>query len=423
MTDPASPAVPPSGLLADPTPGLPAELRQRAAALDAADPLAGYRDRFAPSEGLVAYLDGNSLGRPLTATRERLASFVDGPWAARLIRSWDEGWLDTPTELGDTLGRVVLGAAPGQTVVADSTTVLLYKLARAAVEARPGRRVIVADTENFPTDRFVLQGIAAECGLELRWITPDAEAGVTPGEVAAAVGPDTALVLLSHVAYRSGYLADLPAITQIVHRAGALVLWDLCHSVGAVPLNLDADGVDIAVGCTYKYLGGGPGSPAFAYLAAGLQSEVRQPVQGWMGATDPFAMGAEYEPAAGIRQLISGTPPVIGMLPMRDMLALIEEAGMPAVREKSQALTRFALEIADEYLTGVRVTSPRSPEHRGSHIMLDHPDFKRVVAQAWERGVVPDFRPPQGLRVGLSPLSTSFTETAAGLWLIRDLLG
>lgn len=423
MTDPASPAVPPSGLLADPTPGLPAELRQRAAALDAADPLAGYRDRFAPSEGLVAYLDGNSLGRPLTATRERLASFVDGPWAARLIRSWDEGWLDTPTELGDTLGRVVLGAAPGQTVVADSTTVLLYKLARAAVEARPGRRVIVADTENFPTDRFVLQGIAAECGLELRWITPDAEAGVTPGEVAAAVGPDTALVLLSHVAYRSGYLADLPAITQIVHRAGALVLWDLCHSVGAVPLNLDADGVDIAVGCTYKYLGGGPGSPAFAYLAAGLQGEVRQPVQGWMGATDPFAMGAEYEPAAGIRQLISGTPPVIGMLPMRDMLALIEEAGMPAVREKSQALTRFALEIADEYLTGVRVTSPRSPEHRGSHIMLDHPDFKRVVAQAWERGVVPDFRPPQGLRVGLSPLSTSFTETAAGLWLIRDLLG
>ncbi len=434
MTDPASPAhtsAPVAGRSsADPEAGasvepvnLPAVLREQAAALDAVDPLARCRDLFAPSDGLVAYLDGNSLGRPLTATRERLASFVDGPWAARLIRSWDEGWMDAPTELGDTLGRVVLGAAPGQTAVADSTTVLLYKLARAAVDARPGRRVIVADTENFPTDRFVLQGIAAERGLELRWITPDAEAGVTPQDVAAAVGPDTALVLLSHVAYKSGYVADVPAITRIVHDAGALVLWDLCHSAGSVPLDLDADGVDIAVGCTYKYLNGGPGSPAFAYLAAGLQDEVRQPVQGWMGAADPFAMGPEYEPATGIRQLISGTPPVIGMLPMRDMLALIEEVGMPAVREKSLALTGFAMEIADEYLAGVRVASPRDPERRGSHIMLDHPDFKRVVAEAWARGVVPDFRPPQGLRVGLSPLSTSFTEVANGLWVIRDLLG
>ena len=423
MTHPASHADLSANLPAGPRAELPAELRERAAALDAADPLARYCDLFAPSDGLVAYLDGNSLGRPLTATRERLASFVDGPWAARLIRSWDEGWMDAPTELGDTLGRVVLGAAPGQTVIADSTTVLLYKLARAAVDARPGRSVIVADTENFPTDRFVLQGVAAERGLELRWITPDAEGGVTPEEVAAVVGPDTALVLLSHVAYKSGYVADLPEITRIVHDAGALVLWDLCHSAGSVPLDLDADGVDIAVGCTYKYLNGGPGSPAFAYLAAGLQNEVRQPVQGWMGAADPFAMGPEYEPATGIRQLISGTPPVIGMLPMRDMLELVEEAGMPAVRAKSLALTGFALEIADEYLTGVRVASPRDPERRGSHIMLDHPDFKRVVAQAWERGVIPDFRPPQGLRVGLSPLSTSFTEVAAGLWQIRGLLG
>nr|WP_253835431.1 aminotransferase class V-fold PLP-dependent enzyme [Promicromonospora thailandica] len=402
---------------------MPAALRDRAAALDAADPLAHHRDLFAPSEGLIAYLDGNSLGRPLAASRDRLASFVDGPWAARLIRSWDEGWMDAPTELGDALGRVVLGAAPGQTVVADSTTVLLYKLARAAVAARPGRGVIVADTENFPTDRFVLEGIAAERGMELRWITPDPEAGVTPQEVAAAVGPDTALVLLSHIAYKSGYVADLPAITRIAHDAGALVLWDLCHSAGSVPLSLDADGVDIAVGCTYKYLNGGPGSPAFAYLAAGLQHEVRQPVQGWMGSADPFAMGPGYEPAPGIRQLVSGTPPVVGMLPMRDMLALIEQAGMPAVRAKSLALTGFAMDVADEYLPGVRVASPRDPERRGSHVMLDHPDFRRVVAQAWERGVIPDFRPPQGLRVGLSPLSTSFTEVALGLWTIRDLLG
>ncbi|HEV6954057.1 MAG TPA: aminotransferase class V-fold PLP-dependent enzyme [Promicromonospora sp.] len=402
---------------------MPADLRERAAALDAADPLAHHRDRFARSEGLVAYLDGNSLGRPLAATRERLASFVDGPWAGRLIRSWDEGWMDAPTELGDTLGRVALGAAPGQTVVADSTTVLLYKAARAALEARPGRRVIVADTENFPTDRFVLEGIAAERGLELRWITPDPEAGVTPEEVAAAVGPDTALVLLSHIAYKSAYVADLPGITRLVHDAGALVLWDLCHSAGAVPLSLDADGVDLAVGCTYKYLNGGPGSPAFAYVATGLQDRVRQPVQGWMGSADPFAMGPAYEPASGIRQMISGTPPIVGMLPMRDMLDLLDEAGMPEVRAKSTALTGFVIDVADAYLPGVRVVSPRDPERRGSHVMLDHPDFRRVVAQAWERGVVPDFRPPQGLRVGLSPLSTSFTEVAVGLWVIRELLG
>ncbi|NNH52139.1 aminotransferase class V-fold PLP-dependent enzyme [Promicromonospora citrea] len=402
---------------------LPADLRERAAALDAADPLARHRDRFARSEGLVAYLDGNSLGRPLAATRDRLASFVDGPWAGRLIRSWDEGWMDAPTELGDLLGRVALGAGPGQTVVADSTTVLLYKAARAALEARPDRRVVVADTENFPTDRFVLEGIAAERDLELRWITPDPEAGVTPEEVARAVGPDTALVLLSHIAYKSAYVADLPAITRLVHDAGALVLWDLCHSAGAVPLSLDADGVDLAVGCTYKYLNGGPGSPAFVYVAAGLQDQVRQPVQGWMGSADPFAMGPAYEPASGIRQMISGTPPIVGMLPMRDMLALLDEAGMPAVRTKSTALTGFVIDVADAYLPGVRVVSPRDPERRGSHVMLDHPDFRRVVAQAWERGVVPDFRPPQGLRVGLSPLSTSFTEVAVGLWVIRELLG
>lgn len=413
----------PADLPADLLAALPADLRERAAALDAADPLARHRDRFARSEGLVAYLDGNSLGRPLAATRDRLASFVDGPWAGRLIRSWDEGWMDAPTELGDLLGRVALGAGPGQAVVADSTTVLLYKAARAALEARPDRRVVVADTENFPTDRFVLEGIAAERDLELRWITPDPEAGVTPEEVARAVGPDTALVLLSHIAYKSAYVADLPAITRLVHDAGALVLWDLCHSAGAVPLSLDADGVDLAVGCTYKYLNGGPGSPAFVYVAAGLQDQVRQPVQGWMGSADPFAMGPAYEPASGIRQMISGTPPIVGMLPMRDMLALLDEAGMPAVRTKSTALTGFVIDVADAYLPGVRVVSPRDPERRGSHVMLDHPDFRRVVAQAWERGVVPDFRPPQGLRVGLSPLSTSFTEVAVGLWVIRELLG
>jgi len=399
-------------------------IARRAAELDAADPLATYRTAFVTTDDVVAYFDGNSLGRPLRATRDRLATFVDGPWGDRLIRAWDEEWMAAPTDLGDTIARVCLGAAPGQTVVADSTTVLLYKLVRAAVGARPGRTEIVVDTDNFPTDRFVVEGVAAERDLELRWITPDPDATVTPEQVRAAVSNRTALVLLSHVAYRSAQIADLPAITEIAHQSGALVLWDLCHSVGSVELALDQHQVDLAVGCTYKYLNGGPGAPAFAYLAERHHDTVRQPIQGWMGAADVFAMAERYQPAEGIRQLISGTPPIVGMLPMRDMLALIDDVGMPAVRRKSVALTVFAIEVADALLTpyDVRLASPRDAAIRGGHITLDHPDFRQLTADLWERGVIPDFRPPYGLRIGLSPLSTSFAEVAAGLSIVAELL-
>jgi kynureninase len=396
----------------------------RAVALDRADPLASHRDEFLDAPDTVAYLDGNSLGRPLRASVERIGGFVRDVWASRLIRAWDEGWMDAPTELGDQLGRVVLGAAPGQTIVADSTTVLLYKLIRAAVEARPRRNVVVLDTQNFPTDRFVAEGIAAERGLELRWIDPTPEAGVCERDVRAALDEAVALVMLSHVAFRSGYVSDIGAITAAVHAAGALVLWDLCHSAGAVALELDRHEVDLAVGCTYKYLNGGPGSPAFAYVAARLQDELRQPIQGWMGAADPFAMGPRYERAAGIRHFVSGTPPIVGMLPMRDMLELIERAGMPAIREKSLKLTGFALDFSAERLEplGVRVASPREQAVRGSHITLEHPACRELTPELWRRGVIPDFRPPAGLRIGLSPLSTSFVEVAHGLGVIEQLL-
>jgi len=417
-----------SSILPDPTEiitELPAELAERAVELDRADPLATYRQAFVEVDGLIAYLDGNSLGRPLKATRDTLTRFVEGPWGNRLIRAWDEEWMAAPTQLGDLIGRVVLGAGPGQTVVADSTTVMLYKLARAAVDAQPGRDEIIADTENFPTDRFVLEGIAAERGLRIRWIRPEADAGVTVEQVRAEVGERTALVLLSHVAYKSAWIADLRAITAAAHEAGALVLWDLCHAVGAVELALDGDGVDLAVGCTYKYLNGGPGAPAFGYVAARLQDRLHQPVQGWMGHAEPFAMAETYRPAIGIRGFISGTPPIVGMLPMRDMLALIDQAGMSAIRTKSVALTGFAIELAEEALTtyGVRIASPRDPSRRGGHVMLEHPDFRRVTAELWDRGVVPDFRPPRGLRVGLSPLSTGYVELAAGIAHVRRSLG
>lgn len=400
-----------------------------ARAADASDPLAGYRTRFAGiddgSSDIVAYLDGNSLGRPTRASIDRIQRFLVEGWGNRLIRGWDEEWMELPFTIGDAIADTVLGAAHGQTFIGDSTTVLLYKLARAAVDARPGRTEIVVDTDNFPTDRYVLDGIARERGLTLRWIQADTEAGVTPEQVAEVVGPETALVVLSHVAYRSGFLADVPAITRIAHDAGALVLWDLCHSVGSVPLELDAWGVDVAVGCTYKYLNGGPGSPAFGYVRADLQGELTQPIQGWMSAADVFLMGPEFQPATGARRYLSGTPAIVGMLAMQDTVAMIAECGMDAVRAKSIALTEFAIALTDDWLRplGVTVASPRDAERRGGHVTVNHPAMREATALLWERDVIPDFRDPNGLRIGLSPLSTSFEETYLGVAAIRDALG
>lgn len=367
--------------------------------------------------GVPAYLDGNSLGRPLAATLDRLNEFVRNQWGGRLIRGWDEGWLALPRQIGDELGLHVLGAAPGQCIVADSTTVLLYKLARAAVAAGGDRTEIVLDRDNFPTDRYVMEGIAAECGLTLRWVEADYDGGVRPESVAAAVGPQTSLVVLSHVAYRSGFIADVPAITELVHRAGGRVLWDLCHSAGSVPAELDAWNVDYAAGCSYKYLNGGPGAPAWAYVAARHQNDFNQPIRGWLGAGDPFGMGRDFVPAPGIQRVVSGTPPILGMLAMQDMIALISEAGMDAVREKSVQLTSFAVQAFDEVLAplGAVLASPRDPSQRGSHITVDHPAFKDVTARLWEQGIIPDYRNPNGIRLGLSPLSTSFAETWTGI--------
>ncbi len=235
-------------------------------------------------------------------------------------------------------------------------------------------------------------------------------------------GPDTALVVLSHIAYRSGRLSDVAAITAAAHDAGALILWDLCHSAGVAPVELDAWGVDLAVGCTYKYLNGGPGSPAFAYVASKHQATLRQPIQGWLGSRTPFEMGQGYEPAEGIRGFLSGTPPIIGMLAMRDMIAAIEEVGLDAVRAKSVALTSFAIELADELLPDAVLATQRDPALRGGHITLDDDRFASIMPRLWERGVIPDFRRPNGIRLGLSPLSTSFAEVELGVRAIAEEL-
>ena len=409
-------------------PQRPSSLHERAAALDTADRLAFARERFVPAgagaTAVQAYLDGNSLGRPLRATQARLNDLIEGAWGTRLIRSWDEQWMELPLTLGDRIGEVVLGAAPGQTFVGDSTTVMLYKLLRAAVAADPRRTQIVLDTENFPTDRYVAEGIAAETGSELVWIEPDPTEGVTPEHVAAVVGEQTSLVLVSHVAYRSAWVADLVGITQVAHAAGALVLSDTCHSGGVVREDLDATGVDLAVGCSYKFLNGGPGAPAYGYVAARHHDRLRQPIQGWMGHAEPFVMGPGYRPGAGMRRFVSGTPPVLAMVGIADTVDLIEEAGLDLIRAKSTALTRFVIETVDASLgqLGVRVVSPRQDERRGAHVTIAHPRSREICARLWARHVIPDFREPDGIRLGLAPLSTSFAEVAVALEAIADLL-
>jgi kynureninase len=392
--------------------------------MDDSDPLAAYRERFVGTGSPLVYLDGNSLGRPLTVTGERLRTFVEDEWGVRLIRGWDERWFDLPLTLGDDLGRVCLGAAPGQVAVGDSTTVLLYKLMRAAIAARPERTEIVIDRDHFPTDRYVAMGIAEECGLTLRWVDVDTSAGLTAEHVAAVVGEQTALVMVNHVSYRSAWLADVAAITQVAHDAGALVLLDMCHSAGVVPSSLDAWGVDLAAGCTYKYLNGGPGSPAFCYVASPHLETFTQPIQGWMGNTDPFLMGPDYVPVKGIRRFLSGTPAVVGMLAVQDMVDLVDEAGLDAVRAKSERLTAHAIDVSEEHLAAldVEVASPRDPARRGGHITLRHPRMREVVARLWERDVIPDYRDPGGLRIGLSPLSTSYDELERGILAVREVL-
>jgi kynureninase len=395
--------------------------------LDRADPLARFRTHFAGAEdGVVAYLDGNSLGRPVVSTPDLLAEFARRPWGVRLIRGWDEAWMDEPFRVGDRLGEVILGAAAGQVLVGDSTSVLIYKLVRAAVDApgAAGRTEIVIDRQNFPTDRYLLQGIAGERGLALCWVDVDPTAGVRRCDLDAVLGDQTALVVLSHVAYRSGFLADAAAITARVHDAGAMMLWDLSHSAASVPIHLDDWRVDLAVGCSYKYLNGGPGAPAFAYVRRDLHDRLQQPIWGWMGAEDPFEMGPDYLPAAGIRRFATGTPPILAMQPMKTMLELIADAGMEAIRAKSVALSERAIALTDERLArfGVGLASPRNSTERGSHVTISHPRFKQVTERLWERGVIPDFRPPDGIRIGLSPLSTSFAEVDRGIDAIADLL-
>jgi kynureninase len=398
--------------------------REAAQALDEQDPLAAFRERFILDEDAV-YLDGNSLGALPRATPDRLAELVSEQWGRRGVRGWEEGWLELPLVVGDRLGSAALGAAPGQTVIGDSTTVCFYKLVCAALEARSGRREILADVDNFPTDRYVLEGVARARGLEVRWLEFDRAEGPTAAAVESAIGAKTALVTFSHVSYRSAHIAELSRIGALAREAGALVLWDLSHSAGSVPLALDADGVELAVGCTYKYLHGGPGAPAFMYVRGELQEQLRQPIWGWLGRRDPFEMAPGYEPAAGIGAFLSGTPPVLALAAVDEGVRVVGEARIDRIRAKGIALTEFGIALADERLAelGVSVASPRESERRGAHVALAHPRARELCAALIARGVIVDFRRPDVIRFGLAPLTTRFVDVWDGIETLRRTLG
>jgi kynureninase len=399
-----------------------ATARAHAEALDRADPLAPFRERFVIADPDLVYLDGNSLGRLPRATAERLERLVADEWGAELIRAWDH-WLELPTRIGDLLATTLLGARPGEVILADSTTVNFHRLATAALDARPGRRVIVTDRANFPTDRYALEGIARARGLEVRWLEPRPDRGPEPSEVAAALDEQVALVTLCHVDYRSAAIADMGAITALAHDAGALTLWDCCHSVGAIPVELRRSAADLAVGCTYKYLNAGPGAPAFLYIRDELQDEIRNPIQGWFGQRDQFAMGPIYDPRPGIEGWLVGTPPVLGLAAVEEGIRLTAEAGIDEIRRKGVALTGYAIELFDAWLAeaGFRLGSPREAERRGSHVSLLRADAEDLTRSLIASGVVPDFRPPDGIRLGLSPLTTRFTDVWDGLSRLRQL--
>ncbi|HEY4027476.1 MAG TPA: kynureninase [Candidatus Dormibacteraeota bacterium] len=397
--------------------------RAHAERLDAADPLAWLRDRFVIDEAGPLYLDGNSLGRLPRATIPAVERLVRDGWGSGLVGSW-LGWMEEAERIAARLGEVLLGAAPGQVAISDSTTVNLYKLAAAALDARPGRRVILSSTDNFPTDRYVLEGLAAARGLELRLLEPAGPGGVGVAAVEDALGPDVALVSLSHASYLSAAVEDVAGITAAAHRAGAMVLWDLCHSAGAVPVELDAWAVDLAVGCTYKYVGAGPGAPAFLYVRRDLQGELRQPIWGWFGQREQFQMGPAYDPAAGIGRFLAGTPPMLSVIPIGTGVEVLAEAGIDRLRRRSTALTELLRELWEEWLRplGFGLASPGDPALRGGHVSLSHPDGLRITRALIAAGVVPDFRPPDLVRLCPAPAYTRFAEVWDAMARLRDLV-
>ena len=400
-----------------------------ARALDRADALAHFRNRFVITDPQMCYLDGNSLGRLPKSTIEAVNRVMVEEWGGELVTGWNH-WVDMAQRVGDRIGEAVLGAAPGQVLATDTTSVNLYRLAIAAIKARPQRSTIVIDEANFPTDRYIFEGIAKDLGLRLVVIPNEDPAvaefeRVTPDVLARYLSDDVALVCLQIVNYRSGARQDVPTLTDLVRRHGAYVLWDASHAAGALDLRFDEWGVDIAVGCTYKYCNAGPGSPGWLYIRSTNHEHLQTPIDGWFGQRDQFAMGPTFDRAPGIRGFQIATPPITGLAAIESSMALIREAGISAIEAKAGAGTDFMIELFDDWLAplGFELATPRLAAHRGGHVSLVHPDARRIsVAMREMTNVIPDFRMPNTIRLAVSPLYTSYEEIFTAFARLRDLV-
>ncbi|MCQ3936060.1 MAG: kynureninase [Chloroflexi bacterium] len=419
--------------------------RDFALQLDKQDSLASFREAFVISDPSLIYLDGNSLGMLPKAAQEKAKQVVDEQWGKDLIRGWNKGWWEAPSRVGGKIGQLI-GAAPGQTLVSDTVSVNLFKLAASALTLQPNRTRIITDTFNFPSDLYILQGIndLLSPSPRLRHPSPagrgDGGEGkyeiirigatdndITPDIAAleSAINEDTALVTLSHVVFKSGYLYDMRRITELAHQKGALVLWDLSHSVGSVPIHLDECGADLAIGCTYKYLNGGPGAPAFLYINKKIQEKLSSPIWGWWGQKNPFDFDLEYTPAPGAQRFLAGTQPMISLLTMEAALEPALQAGMEAIREKSILMTEYASFLTENWLApfGFSLGSPLDSARRGSHISIRHADGYRINrALIEEMNVIPDFRAPDNIRLGFAPLYISFADIWEGFDRIRRVM-
>lgn len=393
--------------------------------LDASDPLRWWRDEFVITDPDVCYLDGNSLGRLPRRTLDAVQRFLADEWGTELVAGWSR-WLDEAQRVGDVIAAAALGAQPGQTLALDTTSVNFYQLCDAAMAARPERTTVVSDTANFPTDRYILESLCARHGKHLVLVDDKAGEGyVSESMLADVVTNDTALVTLSVVQYRSGALHDVTTLTRMAHDVGALTVWDASHAVGVVDLHFDDDGVDLAVGCSYKYANAGPGAPAWLYVADGLQHDLRVPIQGWFAQRDQFAMGAVFDRAEGVRGFQIASPSIIGLRCVEAGFAMIGEAGIDTIAAKAAVGTDLMVQLHDAWLAplGFTLVTPRDPHRRGGHITLHHPDAKQITAALRDLAkVIPDYREPSSIRLAMSPLATSFREVWDGFERLRDLV-
>jgi kynureninase len=403
--------------------------REYALELDRNDPLAHFRSRFVITDPDMCYLDGNSLGRLPHSTVIAINEYMTQEWGREVVTGWSH-WVDEAQPIGDLIGRSALGAGPGQMLTCDTTSVNFYQLAVAAINARPGRKTIITDAANFPTDRYILDGIAKQLGLNLVIIDNESAGSaenerITPEILEKYLSDDVALVTLEVIQYRSGARNDIKSLTDLTRKYGALLLWDASHAVGAIEMNLDANGADLVVGCTYKYGNSGPGSPAWLYVSKRIQKELQVPIQGWFSQGDQFGMGPVFERAEGIRGYQIASPSLMGLRCVKSAFEIIEEAGIDAIASKAAIGTQMMIDLYDAWLAelGITLLTSRNAKERGGHITLGHPDAARIcIALRQFANVIPDYRTPNSIRLAISPLPTSYVEVWDGFQRIRDLV-